>query len=387
MRRALVLSLCLSLLAGVVGACSDDSDDNGSSSSDGGSNDGGQPNVGGMAAGGAAGGLGGEGGLGGSGGVGGSGGEDPCADPLPIMQTPPTLLSATDLYSDIASKQIAAHARIYQSRFPLWSDDASKRRWAYLPCEQINSDDMDDWSFPVGTRFWKEFRIGNQLIETRLLHRFGPGPNDFFMTSYEWDPLQNDATRVQFGVVDAQGTTHNIPSELECKRCHGGLGAGTGGRPSRVLGFSAMQLAHTESGVTLTTLNAEQLLTMPGPTTVSPPGDNVAQAALGYLHSNCGTCHNDSVDGLVNTAFNSWLSTSDASVETTQAYLTGVNQPTVTYMAPGCSTIITPGAPLSSCVITRMNSRAAGVAMPPLGTEVVDDTGLAAVTAWIQALP
>ena len=43
-------------------------------------------------------------------------------------------------------------------QFASWSDGATKRRWLHLPAgEVINTDDMDNWVFPVGTRAWKEF--------------------------------------------------------------------------------------------------------------------------------------------------------------------------------------------------------------------------------------
>jgi hypothetical protein len=44
------------------------------------------------------------------------------------------------------------------------------------------------------------------------------------------------------------------------------------------------------------------------------------------------------------------------------------------------------GHALNSAVIGRMSVRGAGEQMPPLGSEVVDDNGIAAVSAWIDSL-
>jgi len=30
---------------------------------------------------------------------------------------------------------------------------------------------MDEWTFPVGTKFWKQFAFGSKIVETRLLEK------------------------------------------------------------------------------------------------------------------------------------------------------------------------------------------------------------------------
>ena len=66
-----------------------------------------------------------------------------------------------------------------------------KSRHVYIPkCAKIDTSDMDHWSMPVGTRFWKEFRRDGVLVETRLIHRYGPGPDDWIFASYQW-PLND----------------------------------------------------------------------------------------------------------------------------------------------------------------------------------------------------
>ena len=55
------------------------------------------------------------------------------------------------------------------------------------------------------------------------------------------------------------------------------------------------------------------------------PGDAVAQAALGYLHANCGNCHNASEDRVPQVDLNLWLDVGVTSVEETGAWLTAVD--------------------------------------------------------------
>src|SRR5687767_4958187 len=67
-------------------------------------------------------------------------------------------LGSTGLFSDLATEQLSPGVRAYRPRYELWSDGAEKRRWILLPeGERIDTSNMDDWVFPVGTKLWKEF--------------------------------------------------------------------------------------------------------------------------------------------------------------------------------------------------------------------------------------
>src|SRR5262249_29220815 len=121
-------------------------------------------------------------------GVTGDGGEpeEGAPDGPPAPDPPPTL-SATGLYSDIGSFTIAPGIREFAPTYTLWSDGAEKRRWVYLPPGQkIDDSDMDHWSFPMGTKLWKEFRFSGNRVETRLIYKWGPNPNDFLFAAYVW---------------------------------------------------------------------------------------------------------------------------------------------------------------------------------------------------------
>src|SRR5690606_25435071 len=127
------------------------------------------------------------------------------------------LLSETGLYADVAQKQLAPWVQPFSPRFALWSDTADKERWVYLPeCALIDSSDMDDWSFPVGTRLWKSFARDGILIETRLVQRTGTGPHDWLMVAYAWRDDGSDADQVPLGLINAKGTAHDVPDEAGC---------------------------------------------------------------------------------------------------------------------------------------------------------------------------
>jgi hypothetical protein len=323
--------------------------------------------------------------TGGAGGVGGAG----CVDSLPVDDALPESLSATGLYADIATKTLGRAVRGFAPRYALWSDGADKQRWVYLPeCGVIDTSDMNDWSLPIGARLWKEFTVGGVRIETRLIERIGPGANDFSFAAYAWNAAETEATRVPQGVIDALGTTHDIPNESSCRRCHGSHAKG-GGRPSRALGFSALQLGVAGAGVTLASLADDGKLSDPHATGIIAPvgADAVEQAALGYLHANCGHCHNDSVDHVPQLDMNLWLDVEHDTAAQTGAYLTAIGVATTLFVAQGVTTRIAPGDAAASALWFRMNERGNNAQMPPVASEQIDATALADIAAWIGGLP
>jgi hypothetical protein len=293
----------------------------------------------------------------------------------------PPLLSATGLYQSIASKKLAAGVFPFTPQFPLWTDGAEKHRWVHLPgCAKIDTSDMDRWVVPVGTKVWKEFVFGGVRVETRYIHRWGPGASDFVFQAYQWNAEATEATPVSNGgVTDANGTQHDIPGEWECAVCHGHA-------PERVLGLSAVQLSHLGPGLTVRSLSAAGRLTVPS-AGFSVPGDATARAALGYLHGNCAHCHNPSPSAVwFTTPYSLKLLTGAATVAQTDAVVTAVGVAPEKFVHPGITHRITAGDPASSGVTYRMSVRGSADEMPALGTKVVDQDGLALVSAWIRKL-
>jgi hypothetical protein len=147
----------------------------------------------------------------------------------------PMLLSQTGLYGDFATRTLANGIVPYEPRYPLWSDGAAKTRLLFLPPgTQIDTADMDNWVFPVGTKVWKEFRQDGVLVETRLVYRVGAGA--WWLSAYVWRADGTDADASAFGVRNALGTTHDVPPQLACLSCHMGV-------RDTVIGVSALELS------------------------------------------------------------------------------------------------------------------------------------------------
>jgi len=182
--------------------------------------------------------------------------------------------------------------------------------------------------------------------------------------------------------MNASGTMHDIPAQEGCTTCHGSM-------PDRVLGFTAIQLSHDLGGLNLMQASSMGLFTNPPTKNFVVPGDAVEQAALGYLHANCGLCHNDrSKVFLIQVDVNTWLDTAKlGTVIETPTYTTLVKRPTTGNISK-VAMRIAPGNPTGSAIHELMALRGDVMRqMPPTGTEISDPTGLAAVDAWINKLP
>lgn len=322
----------------------------------------------------------------------------PDVDLLPPTSTAPRTLAETGLFSSIQPVALASHVRHYVPKYPLWSDGADKDRYIYIPkCSTIDTSDMDHWKFPVGTRLWKTFTVAtsgggvtNKRIETRLLHHYGSAQADWLFAVYQWNEgTPNDpaaAILVPDGVKNANGTDHDIPSETECQNCHGKL-------RERVLGFGAFQLSHSGDGddLDMEAISNMGWLTVPAPEGFAVPGTPIQQAALGYLHGNCGGCHNRSAQLPPSSALLLRLLVGQTAYAETDVVTTTVGVATFGEPAASGEFRIAPMDPAGSSVLTRMQARGTELQMPPLettSTELPDTTGgVAEVAAWVAAIP
>ncbi|MFT3697007.1 MAG: hypothetical protein QM831_27950 [Kofleriaceae bacterium] len=221
----------------------------------------------------------------------------------------------------------------YTPRFALWSDGAEKQRWIDLP-SPVDASNAESWSFPIGTKVWKQFSANGVMIETRLIERTASG---WLAQSYAWLDDDSDAVAVPDGVANARGTGHDIPGAGECLACHGG-------RKSFVLGYAHVQLDD-----------------------VAIAGDDAAVAAIGYLHANCSHCHNQ-----------------DRPQHDGARCFDPENSYDFSYTASQQS-IETNG--ITAKILDKITSRGFLKQMPPLATNVVDDQGVATIRAWFAELP
>lgn len=314
----------------------------------------------------------------------------------------PGLLSSTGLYSDPATKTLDPANRPFAPQYALWADGGVKRRFIRLPAgTRIETGDMDHWVFPVGTKIWKEFSYGGRRVETRLIEKIAAGASldAWRFQSFAWRADESDASLVAAeGAPDvaptAFGTSHDIPSVRGCQDCHDRGG-------DAVLGFDALQLSDDRDplaeeelpagAVTLNVLATEGRLTV-APATAPRIHARTAAGrwAMGYLHANCGNCHNPQGTSATLGLFLRH-SESAQSESGEPAYATTVNRLTRVYTVPGTSLgrdsyRVHGGAPELSAVLVRMRTRG-GDAMPPMATEVVDETALGLLRDWVRSLP
>jgi hypothetical protein len=333
--------------------------------------------------------------------------------PCPADGGLPNELRCTGLYSDWSTKTVAAEAKYYDPGFKLWSDGAAKRRWIFLPPNsQIDTTDMDDWSFPVGTKIWKEFSLGGQvvaegkltggkIIETRLLWK--QSATRWTSTVYRWSDDQSQT----YSLVNGEMVPHplglpayEVPTVYVCADCHAG-------RKDFVLGFDLIGLgvpgAGATGGLTLATLPAGWLTRPPPSMTVSIPEDSTGKAApaLGLLHMNCGvSCHNASVNakGSVSGLFTKLLASQlypeagTAKVSNTDTYTTTVNVRGKLLAGRYMRVMPRNSAQSLLTLLALARDPDAGLftPMPPIVSHRPDtdpNTGIPLVQAWIDALP
>lgn len=311
----------------------------------------------------------------------------------------PHSLRETGLYAPGGGHELAPGIVPFSPQYALWSDGADKRRWLSVPDGAfIDARNPDEWEFPAGIRLWKEFAHAGRPIETRYIARRSDGSWQF--AAYVWNADASDAVLApDRGIAalpapGAPGGRYAIPSRNDCLACHG-----SGAVP--VLGVSALQLSAdrdplaphgTQGGadeIDLRALAARGWLrNLPAALLERPPRvaatSPVERAALGYLHANCGNCHNASA-ARVPVRLNLAHSVVDPAGSRATALRTA--HASSRYHPPGPDeypSVIAAGDAAASVLAVRMASRDPQVQMPPLGTQVPDAEGLALVRRWID---
>jgi hypothetical protein len=171
------------------------------------------------------------------------------------------------------------------------------------------------------------------------------------------------------------------------------------------LGFTALQLSddrdplapHAEplgdGAVTLRTLLQEDRLKPARPELLTRPPrirerDPVGRAAIGYLNTNCGVCHN-AAGPLTRLGFSLQHDPSGAPNATEPALATTLGTTgrfVVQQDSRASARLLVPGSPVESVLLQRMSSRRPAIQMPPLGTVLADSVAIALLTRWIGAL-
>lgn len=314
----------------------------------------------------------------------------------------PQSLSATGLFSDVASLTAAPGVIEYEVNAPLWSDGALKRRWVALPGQtKIVFHPTDGWTFPNGTAIVKHFEVRTNLnnpnivkrLETRVLLKEN---NDWQGYTYRWNAQGTDAQLISaretetFIVLDPAAPggqrmqTWTYPSRQDCLTCHTAVNG-------RILGMRTRQLnrsiaygsivdnqLRSFNNIGLFTGNigdVAQYEAYPEPDNSNEPVEDRARA---YLASNCAHCHQpgSTAPGNLDFRFGAPVGTLN---------LVGV-RPNAGSLGIADPFLIKAGDKDSSLVWERMR-RLDNNRMPPLGSEIVDQEALDLIGRWIDAGP
>jgi hypothetical protein len=302
-------------------------------------------------------------------------------------QLPATNLVCTGLYTDIVAKTIAPGLEAYAPAVALWSDGAEKQRWISLPAGRvIDNSNPDEWTFPVGTKVWKEFSKAGRRVETRLWQK--ADTNYWVDATYAWSSDETSAVVSPGGDIPFGSGTYHIPTPDECQDCHRG-------RSDRILGFDQVLLGiEGATGLTLDRLIAEHRLSTPPkstPLVIGDDGTKLAAPALAWLHVNCGvSCHNR------NSSSKAWATGLFMRLEPTLldgSSVVGFDSLTTTIGIPAVTPSwsgrprIKAGDPAHSLLYDLISQRGTGAQMPPIATSFVDEADDPLVEAWIAELP
>lgn len=308
----------------------------------------------------------------------------------PDQATAPNELRCTGLYSDWAAKSVSSDVVPFKPGVELWSDGADKHRFVLLPKgSKIDTSNPDEWTFPVGTKTWKEFRVNGRRVETRFYWKLSA--SQWVWTTYKWSKDETHADRFDDGMPNAEGT-YEIPKTSDtCDACHQG-------KKDKVLGIEAIALAmSTAEGLTLAKLKQDGMLSADVPAPQIPnDATGKAPAALAYMHMNCGvSCHGPAP---TNPAFNSGLvlrlgvaELADGKVDGLKAYKTSVGVKifgNAYYEYSGKGFLrIKPGVSQESLIPTLASLRNTTIQMPPIASHQPDPQGRGQVEQWIDAMP
>ena len=311
----------------------------------------------------------------------------------------PRTLRETGLYAHGSTTELGAGIVAFSPQYPLWSDGAEKRRWLFLPPGSfIDASKPDEWVFPRGTKLWKEFALAGRPVETRYIERYRDGSWRF--ATYVWNEAGDEAVLAPGGGIAALPVRaapegrYALPSREDCLACHGSTTV-------PVLGVSALQLSaerdplapggrprHADEADLRGLVARGWLRRLPAALLERPPvipaATPVERAALGYLHGNCGHCHNTS-DLRVPVRLTLAQRAADPDAARQEALRSAVNaiSRSRTSGAGSRGLLVSPGRPEHSVLAVRMQSRNPKAQMPPLGTSIPDPDGLALVQRWI----
>jgi uncharacterized repeat protein (TIGR03806 family) len=301
------------------------------------------------------------------------------------VNTIPQLLSETGCVDPDNPTVFAADVTPYAINLPFWSDGAVKDRYMALPeGTTIDVAEDGDWEFPIGTVLIKEFRLNNELFETRLFMRHTDG--EWAGYTYEWNEAGSDAIRVVGGRLTAvQGQDWLFPSEDQCMLCHQAASGFALGAETSQLNRDVIPASTGEPVNQLATLDDRMFFTtsIGNPDNLprlAPPWDEsrtLDERARAWLDVNCSYCHSEG--GVTQTRI-------ELNIERALADMRICNvEPGLGDLGYEGAMLLKPGDPDNSIIWQRLRTRGQNQ-MPPLATFLADEAGVQLIHDWIMSL-
>lgn len=290
----------------------------------------------------------------------------------------------------------------YKPASSLFTDNAFKSRFVFLPEGKKAQIEDDELNLPLGSVLIKNFYYSadfrnpegdRKLIETRLMIHEEKGWQAY---PYIWNESQTDAILKVVGgefevrYVDLQGKdqliNYLVPNKNQCKSCH---------NKNEVMSPIGFQTKHLNNKLDNGQHNSNQLAYLselekldgfkgasahPSMIDYDDESQELNDRAMAYLDINCAHCHSAAGPASTSGLF--------LTHDQRDPMKLGINKAPI---AAGSGTgsykfDIVPGKPNESILIHRMNSTQVGVAMPEIGRTTVDQKGLELIKAWIAEL-
>jgi uncharacterized repeat protein (TIGR03806 family) len=305
----------------------------------------------------------------------------------------PDKLSATGCMQAQDPREPAPGVVPYGVASPLWSDDATKRRFVALPKgKSIKILANGDWELPIGTTLIKSFELGGSMLETRFFVRLADG--SWLGYTYQWAEDGKDATLL--GKAGGDRFIGDVdwvfPSRDNCLGCHTAAAGRSLGLETAQLNSDFVYPGNKQANQIATLDHLGLFESSPGdpaklpslPNPVTSESASKEARARSYLHANCAFCHQPDAAAEV---FKDMPVAMDLRYATPFAGTKTCNvvPSKTTYSIPDAK-LVSPGKPDASILSVRMHSTITSVRMPAFGTSVVDDKGVAAVDDWIRSL-
>ena len=310
---------------------------------------------------------------------------------------PPSLLSETGVFSDLATLTPATGVRPYEINTPLWSDGASKLRYIAVPndgthdtaAEQVGFSATGNWTFPVGTVLVKHFEFPGDRLETRLLVHGSDGV--WYGLTYRWRDDESDADLLPGSLQetvqhDGETFTWHYPSRQECLSCHTTSAGNVLGVRTRQLNRDCPDpttnttvnqlLAWDDAGIFDDAFDRSQVALYLRSRSIDDTSATWERRARSYLDSNCSHCHQP---GEVRTQWDGRLSSPPLAQRT-------LDEDPGDTLGIANARVIAPGDRLRSVLYERVNTLDGCCAMPTLAKSRIDTEAVAVLRQWIESM-